>query len=382
MPENMAGTRQEWLKDDIANIDKIISLLSAEDETKVNAGLNEVSNILPFLMVGGFSKTEIVSYLQAKKEAAQQTLQELSQEEEEKVSVSTQKATTQRTMSATMEQSESSTTMNTDNASSASEEEDSPLSAGSLSSAATATSQATFLFVLADLKKPTLLDIVRYETRGMIQDKAKVEDIEKMHAALEKIANPASIADAVQREKLEQLKQKLADEKQKGSMEAGNILSAVNTVGKKEGLPSGISLAQSNVAEPVKDDEYEELRKIWEENYKTSSVPSPFTQDVKGRIEWIGQDQKIIEETISLLHSPEPAKKQEGEKRISEILPFLLLGGFSVDETMKYLQVKVDAAKNVLESLRSEEDKQIPAGMPQANEQEKKMAINEEQQKG
>jgi len=42
----------------------MLNIFTRQD--KVQQGMDQVSNLLPFLLVGGFSQTEIVDYLKAK----------------------------------------------------------------------------------------------------------------------------------------------------------------------------------------------------------------------------------------------------------------------------------------------------------------------------
>ncbi len=93
VPEGMVGTRTDWIKDDIEKTDLAISLMSSTDQGKINQGLEQVSDILPFLLVGGFSQTEILSYLKAKSEAGKETLQAINKEEEDKIVVNRSTAT-------------------------------------------------------------------------------------------------------------------------------------------------------------------------------------------------------------------------------------------------------------------------------------------------
>lgn len=106
VPQGMAGSRSEWIKEDIAGIDEIIALLTSPAQDKVQQGMDQVSNLLPFLLVGGFSKTEVIDYLKAKQDAAREVSAQLSKEEEEKVSigVKTQHAQGQQTLAATVEE--------------------------------------------------------------------------------------------------------------------------------------------------------------------------------------------------------------------------------------------------------------------------------------
>lgn len=104
VPDGMEGNRSEWIKDDIANIDQTISLLSSQDQSKVQSGMDQVSNLLPFLLMGGFSQTEIIAYLKAKQDAAKDVSQILAADEENKIEVGTHHAEEQSHMAATIEE--------------------------------------------------------------------------------------------------------------------------------------------------------------------------------------------------------------------------------------------------------------------------------------
>jgi hypothetical protein len=102
VPQEMGEARRDWIKDDSVNIDEIVGMLSSTDKKKAAQGLREVSNILPFLMIGGFSQTEIISYLKAKREAAQEAITELDKEEDTKIDVKKKKEETPKKMAASM----------------------------------------------------------------------------------------------------------------------------------------------------------------------------------------------------------------------------------------------------------------------------------------
>lgn len=79
--EGKPKNRSEWLKDEIKDIPTVIDFLMSGDPARQEQGKKMVSGILPFLLLGGFSNTEIVSYLKAKLEAAKQVLREVLQTE-------------------------------------------------------------------------------------------------------------------------------------------------------------------------------------------------------------------------------------------------------------------------------------------------------------
>src|SRR4029078_11570207 len=74
--------REEWIKNDIEKINQAITSLSGVDQQRVNQGKSMVSSILTFLLIGGFSKSEVIAYLKAKMEAGKQVLSEMSKKEE------------------------------------------------------------------------------------------------------------------------------------------------------------------------------------------------------------------------------------------------------------------------------------------------------------
>lgn len=89
-PDGAPQKRSEWLKTEIKQIPTVIDLLLSGDPKRVEEGKRMVSKILPFLLLGGFSNTEIVSYLKAKLEAAKTVLKEVLQVEEKEADADTQ----------------------------------------------------------------------------------------------------------------------------------------------------------------------------------------------------------------------------------------------------------------------------------------------------
>lgn len=76
-------SRKEWLTADVSRINETINLLVSSDPQNVKKGMESVGTILPFLLIGGFSQTEVIAYLKAKLEAAKEVLSSISNKEEE-----------------------------------------------------------------------------------------------------------------------------------------------------------------------------------------------------------------------------------------------------------------------------------------------------------
>jgi len=88
-PSGQPQQRSEWLKAEIKQIPTVIDLLLSGDPKRIEEGKRMVSKILPFLLLGGFSNTEIVSYLKAKLEAAKTVLREVLQVEQKEAEADT-----------------------------------------------------------------------------------------------------------------------------------------------------------------------------------------------------------------------------------------------------------------------------------------------------
>ena len=121
---------------------------------------------------------------------------------------------------------------------------------------------------------------------------------------------------------------------------------------------------QKNVGFPVVNrlqqvslDDYEAVKKLWKENYQNLEVPQSLAGE-RNRRQWITEDISEIEQTISLLTSANPEEVEEGMQKVSDILPFLLMGGFSQTEIIAYLKAKMEAGKGVLETITQDESEE------------------------
>jgi hypothetical protein len=102
-------------------------------------------------------------------------------------------------------------------------------------------------------------------------------------------------------------------------------------------------------------DDYDAVKALWQENYQQIDVPVKY----HSRQAWIEDDGETVSLVITLLSSPDPLRVREGLTSVSNILPFLLIGGFSQTEVITYLKAKLVAGKLALADLaRQEESKE------------------------
>jgi hypothetical protein len=438
VPQGMSGTRSDWIKDDISSIDETIGLLSSTDQDKVQQGMDQVSNLLPFLLVGGFSQSEIVEYLKAKQDAAKEVSNQLTVEEDEKVGVATRSAHATQTMAAAMIEEIPASTPSA--SSSSDEEEESSLSGiGNVTNNTTNYTQPQIsneILNMVNVKIPKLRDIAQYETRALRKDTTRTAEVENMRTVLGNIADPSKITNSTDREKFEKVRESLLTEREKGNKTAdlllnaatrseakssdrakavlsqianpslataeadkkrftqlheslekaskeGNQVASAILATKQSATPDEIDklkekiqdakekgdlvsasvlptiateLPDANTLQPAEKQDYDEVEKMWEENYRTLPVPSEYGSD---RSAWIKADTKYVDETIGLLRATDTQKQQEGQKRVSDIMPMLLLGGFTSEEISGYLKAKLAAGTTVLAELQKEEESKV-----------------------
>lgn len=122
--------------------------------------------------------------------------------------------------------------------------------------------------------------------------------------------------------------------------------------------PSSVHLPTVNKVQQVSIEDYEEVKKMWLETYESSSPPTDLNGKKSSRDEWINNDMNNINQAITLLNSVDPVRVNEGMDMVSNILPFLMVGGFSKTEVVAYLKAKLEAGKQVLStgSKKKEEE--------------------------
>lgn len=240
--------------------------------------------------------------------------------------------------------------------------------------------ESTELIKLANLSIPKMRDIARYESSLLSRDTTRRQEVGKFHSALEKIANPTISTTATERQQFASVHDKLVKQKEKGDPLAVSVLNASSAAVKtksqaatplsekakslaqgKTTLPSSsspVALPVVNKVQQVSLEDYEEVKKMWEENYQNLEPPRNITGQEVSREEWIRGDIARINQAIALLMSIDPQKVNEGMDMVANILPFLLLGGFSKTEIIAYLKAKLEAARKVLAESDKKQDEE------------------------
>jgi len=205
----------------------------------------------------------------------------------------------------------------------------------------------------------TVLNQIANPNNAPVADKQKLvnlkERLEKASQAGDPLAT--SIASAMQKGQVdESLKQKIKEAKEKGHSIASEILTNADKV--ELGQVASGPFPVVNRVQSVNLDDYETVKKMWQENYQNMEPPKSFDSKIKGRKEWMNSDVSKINQTIEYLTSTDPVNVNKGMESVGNILPFLLIGGFSQTEVIAYLKAKLEAAKSVLAELGKKEEEE------------------------
>lgn len=101
-------------------------------------------------------------------------------------------------------------------------------------------------------------------------------------------------------------------------------------------------------------EDYEEVKKMWQEQYEKGEVP--VTEDIQSRSEWVEKDIVLITNTLNKLMSVDEKVRQEGLDDVSYLLPIFMINNLSGEELMVYLKAKLEAAKAVLNKDKEKEE--------------------------
>ncbi|MBP6098390.1 MAG: hypothetical protein KA477_00235 [Candidatus Levybacteria bacterium] len=170
-----------------------------------------------------------------------------------------------------------------------------------------------------------------------------------------KIVAQKTLTSEEEKKTIENLETKLVEENKKGNEVAQKVLpqqtpAAVVSIQAK--------LPNENTVQQVSIEEYEEVRKMWEENYQNLEIPVGLDGQQAERTEWLASDIEKMNNTINLLNSQDEKQVKQGMEAVANILPFLLIGGFSRSEVITYLKAKLEAAKAVTSILKKKEDEE------------------------
>lgn len=338
------AARENWIKEDIHDITETIDLLSSQDQEKVKEGMDRVSGILPFLLVGGFSQDEITAYMKAKLEAAKAVLVEVGEaqaSEDTKIEVK-QTAAQPKTLYAEKAVSSDQGSSNAVRA----EESRQPISTGSIPIG----SKQNILQSLS-IEIPDLKDLARYDS--VISARRTMPELMSLQGKMHALKNPTNVQPS-QRNYFAYMKNAAVRESEAGDPMAKALLKSIEyEAGNEAESALSATLPEKNDLQQLSLEDYEAIKRQWLDYYEKLDVPVGKSGS-RTRDEWIKDDVSELSKTIMLLTSKDSANINEGISRISDLMPFILLGGFSKTELVAYLKAKLEAGNEALKNLKGQ----------------------------
>jgi hypothetical protein len=146
------------------------------------------------------------------------------------------------------------------------------------------------------------------------------------------------------------------------------------------------NIDQTIVPQTVSIDEYEQVKKMWTQQYEKGEVP--VTENIKTRDVWVDKDIVIITNTLNKLFSADKKVKEQGLDEVGYILPIFLVNNLTGDQLVTYLKAKIEAAKTVkdlldrekelTERLKAKSEETVDVFKPKKKEAEKTMEMKAE----
>jgi hypothetical protein len=146
------------------------------------------------------------------------------------------------------------------------------------------------------------------------------------------------------------------------------------------------NIDQTIIPQTVSIDEYEQVKKMWTEQYEKGEVPT--TENIKTRDAWVNQDIVLITNTLNELFSEDEKVKEQGLDEVGYILPIFLVNNLTGDQLVTYLKAKIEAAKTVkdlidrekevTERLKTKSEETVDVLKPKVKAKEKTMEMKQE----
>lgn len=138
------------------------------------------------------------------------------------------------------------------------------------------------------------------------------------------------------------------------------------------------------IPQTVSIDEYEQVKKMWQENYEKGEIP--ISENIKTREEWVEKDIVLITNTLNKLYSSDETIKKQGLEDINYILPIFMINNLNGEQLVTYLKAKLEAAKiakkfidkekEITEKLKKETER-LKVEVPNKQKKEKAKYLEE-----
>lgn len=138
-------------------------------------------------------------------------------------------------------------------------------------------------------------------------------------------------------------------------------VSDLSTISTEQGLQKLMS-DQTEISDIVPDvetiNDYEASKEQWHKYYLSAQVP--VSQTISSREQWIDSQLVSHDKILGQLVSSDDTQRKIGLKELGEIMPFMLMGDYSMLEIVLYLKGKIAGGKSALSALKGGADQAEP----------------------
>lgn len=103
------------------------------------------------------------------------------------------------------------------------------------------------------------------------------------------------------------------------------------------------------------DKDYAKTKSLWKKHYTSAPVPS--SDKVKSRQDWLRQEKQKLQAALDKLLSADSKDRKSGLEEVKKVIPFMLMGDYSLTDIAKYIMAKIDAINDTLKDLEMIEGK-------------------------
>lgn len=133
-----------------------------------------------------------------------------------------------------------------------------------------------------------------------------------------------------------------------GVLSAAEVAGAASSGGVDALLSESEDIGKT-VADQKTNDDFNKTKKQWEDYYK--NTPVPVSDNIKNRTDWIKQQVSGQEEILQQITTGDFDARKKALNRLEKIMPFLLMGNYSLLEISLYLKAKIAGAYSVLDEI-------------------------------
>lgn len=104
------------------------------------------------------------------------------------------------------------------------------------------------------------------------------------------------------------------------------------------------------------DKDFDKTKALWKKHYSEAAVP--ISDKIKSRRDWLEQEKQKLQAALDKLLSDDAKIRKAGLEEVKKVIPFMLMGDYSITDIAKYIMAKISAIDDTLKDLGTIEGKE------------------------